>query len=568
LIRARAVAEADLTADLERQGARVTIAVLDACRDNPFRKPGTRSLGLTRGLELREPAQGVFAIYSAGFNQRALDRLSDPTDRDPNPVFTRVFLNQLRRPGQHLLDLGENVREEVAALAARDGHVQVPAILNQIRGARSVFLAGLVKEESKPLVPLPLAAGPQADEIAWSQMEGTSDPKQLSAFLDRFPRSALRPKAQARLDELGGRKTAALVPTPTPTFPSASEAIRTCDRLASAPADPDRPSDVSGVEVASIDGSAAVRACQEAVKADPTNRRLAFQLGRAFAASQQYGGAKVWFERAVSLGHPGAMNSLGYMHHNGHGVAHDYVEARRWFEKAAALGQRDAMANLGRLYSSGSSVSQDHVEAKRWFEKAANLGHSSAMNELGRLYHDGRGVAQNYAEARNWFDRAAALGLAEAMHNFAYLYANGRGVRQSYIEAKRWFEKAAALGNSDSMYNLGLFHYQGWGVRQDYAEARRWFEKAAALGNSNAMVDLGVLYANGHGVSRNYVEARRWYEKAAALGQARAMFNLANLHANGQGVPQDYAEARRWYGKAAALGLPDATAELSKLPKP
>jgi hypothetical protein len=40
----------------------------DACRDNPFRKPGTRSLGLTRGLELREPAQGVFAIYSAGFN--------------------------------------------------------------------------------------------------------------------------------------------------------------------------------------------------------------------------------------------------------------------------------------------------------------------------------------------------------------------------------------------------------------------------------------------------------------------------------------------------------------------
>jgi hypothetical protein len=63
--------------------------VLDACRDNPFRKPGTRSLGLTRGLELREPAQGVFAIYSAGFNQRALDRLSDPADRDPNSVFTR-----------------------------------------------------------------------------------------------------------------------------------------------------------------------------------------------------------------------------------------------------------------------------------------------------------------------------------------------------------------------------------------------------------------------------------------------------------------------------------------------
>ena len=129
----------------------------------------------------------MFAIYSAGFNQRALDRLSDPADRDPNSVFTRVFLNQLKRPGQHLLDLGENVREEVAALAAREGHVQVPAILNQIRGARTVFLAGLAKEEPRPVVPLPPVAGPQADEIAWSLIKGTSDPKQLSAFVEPFP---------------------------------------------------------------------------------------------------------------------------------------------------------------------------------------------------------------------------------------------------------------------------------------------------------------------------------------------------------------------------------------------
>ena len=50
--------------------------VLDACRDNPFRQPGvTRSLGGERGLSRGQEAQGVFAIYSAGFGQSALDSL-------------------------------------------------------------------------------------------------------------------------------------------------------------------------------------------------------------------------------------------------------------------------------------------------------------------------------------------------------------------------------------------------------------------------------------------------------------------------------------------------------------
>jgi hypothetical protein len=143
---------------------------------------------------VKEPAEGVFSIYSAGFGQEALDRLSERGDTSPNSVFTRVFAEQVRKPGVNLVDLGETLREEVAKLARSVNHPQVPAVYNQILGARSVFLAGLGKEEAKPVVALPPPAGPQADEIAWSLIEGTSDPKQLSAFVERFPRSALRPK--------------------------------------------------------------------------------------------------------------------------------------------------------------------------------------------------------------------------------------------------------------------------------------------------------------------------------------------------------------------------------------
>ena len=57
-----ALAEPDLIADIQARGARVTVMVLDACRDNPFPKAGTRTLGSTRGLSGREPPGGVFSL--------------------------------------------------------------------------------------------------------------------------------------------------------------------------------------------------------------------------------------------------------------------------------------------------------------------------------------------------------------------------------------------------------------------------------------------------------------------------------------------------------------------------
>src|SRR5205085_8457856 len=118
-------------ADIRDKGARVAIMVIDACRDNPFPKTGTRSLGNSRGLNVKEPAEGVLSIYSAGFGQQALDRLSD-NDPSRNSVFTRVFVEQLRKPGLNIIDLGEAVRDEVAGLAKTVNHPQVPAVYNQI----------------------------------------------------------------------------------------------------------------------------------------------------------------------------------------------------------------------------------------------------------------------------------------------------------------------------------------------------------------------------------------------------------------------------------------------------
>jgi len=91
--------------------------VLDACRDNPFKKPGTRGVGATRGLAQMTAPEGVFILYSAGVGQAALDRLSD-NDPNPNSVFTRTFIEVLSKPDLSIQSMAKTTQQEVRRLAA------------------------------------------------------------------------------------------------------------------------------------------------------------------------------------------------------------------------------------------------------------------------------------------------------------------------------------------------------------------------------------------------------------------------------------------------------------------
>ncbi len=85
---------------LQQRGARTAILELDACRDNPFDRPGrTRGVAGSGGLApMNAVNEGVFVLFSAGAKQTALDWLSD-TDANPNSVFTRNFVHELGTPG-------------------------------------------------------------------------------------------------------------------------------------------------------------------------------------------------------------------------------------------------------------------------------------------------------------------------------------------------------------------------------------------------------------------------------------------------------------------------------------
>ena len=117
--------------DIGERKAKLTLALIDACRDNPFKVAG-RAIG-GRGLAPTTAATGQMVIFSAGSGQQALDKMG-PADKHKNGVFTRVFLKEMQLPGVSIDRILRNVRTEVVAMARSVGHEQVPAIYDQVVG--------------------------------------------------------------------------------------------------------------------------------------------------------------------------------------------------------------------------------------------------------------------------------------------------------------------------------------------------------------------------------------------------------------------------------------------------
>ena len=204
--------------DMERKGASLKVAIIDACRDNPFSPPlGQRGVGLARGLAPMQAPAGTFVVFSAGAHQSALDRLSD-LDRDPNSVFTRVFLPMLRSD----LTLQEAIKEaqqKVVDLARTANTDQRPAYYDEVIG--KACLSEQCKTSASPsaVVTTPVTASP--DQIAWEFVKMSTDVAQVQSFINLYPNSLLRSQAEALLAKLREPRQPASGPVATVPTPPA-----------------------------------------------------------------------------------------------------------------------------------------------------------------------------------------------------------------------------------------------------------------------------------------------------------------------------------------------------------
>jgi formylglycine-generating enzyme required for sulfatase activity len=202
------LSEDDIVANIRSRGVRAVV-VLDACRNNPFKRGGQRSVGGERGLSRIEATSGVFKLYSAGIGQSALDRLSN-NDPNPDSVFTRVLVPELSKPGLDLTEMAKEVGREVQRLASTVGHEQQPAYYDQILD--DVYLAGAPSTDQKPPKPSGAATSFDEAERAWSDTKGTTSHAVLEEFIRRFGDSYYASLARARLQELQNSQVAAVVP--------------------------------------------------------------------------------------------------------------------------------------------------------------------------------------------------------------------------------------------------------------------------------------------------------------------------------------------------------------------
>ena len=235
------------------------------------------------------------------------------------------------------------------------------------------------------------------------------------------------------------------------------------------------------------------------------NDEAQYSIGSTYYSKQDYAKAMEWFRKAAVNGNADAQYNIGYMYHNGQGVAKDYAKALEWYGKAAANGNAAAQNNIGYMYQHG--------------------------RKLSRKYQHGQGVAQDYAKALEWYEKAAVQENADAQNNIGYMYQHGQGVARDYAKALEWYKKAEANGHVGVHNNLGILYEKGLGVEQDYLKAMEHYQKAADKGNSRAQYCIGYLYEKGLGIEQDYSKAMEYYTKAADQGYRSAKTRLKKLSA-------------------------------------
>ncbi len=172
---------------------RVSMVILDACRNNPFER---RFRSLNGGMAQINAPEGTLIAYATAPGKVAAD------GDGSNGLYTQEFLKALTSPGLKVEDVFKQVRVNVSR--ASNG-MQVPWEASSLTG------------DFYFVPPAPVAATPQIqatpqtlDLAFWEAVKGSANPVELQAYLDTFPNGTFAPLARSRM-------AAMRAPSPTPT---------------------------------------------------------------------------------------------------------------------------------------------------------------------------------------------------------------------------------------------------------------------------------------------------------------------------------------------------------------
>ena len=403
----------DVLENMDAKKIGMKLVILDACRDNPFKRSWTRGTG-SKGLAQVLAPKGTYVAFAASPGSTAQD---GGNYKLKNGVFTHYLKQEIVKKGLSIDEIFTNVANEVTELT---GEQQTP-FRNSSLQKNFYFLPS----ENNPSGD----SGTETEEIVkkyFYYVDGNGN--ESKNHFDNRQQAEVEMKARKLFGKI---------------YSNMGDVIVIADPNASSGS---KPKVLTEVELK----------LKEAYKYYSNNEgQKAVQIYKSLNEADLDGEV---------------MTILGNIYSKAKGVDQNEIESRNWFKKAKNwyqqlinTGSLSAMIGLADMHRENNYVRECECEfsqAKELYLKAIELGNTTAMINLGSMYKQGEGVVQSYPEAKFWYEKAANKGNTTAMFYIGYLYEVGSaGFAKDLEQAKSWYAKAAENGNRSAKQRLSNWEY-------------------------------------------------------------------------------------------------------------
>ncbi len=188
----------------------VNLVILDACRNNPFKKEDSKAFG-DKGLARVIAPGGTLILYATKPGETASDN-----SRGENGLFTKHLLQAMDQQGKEVEDAFKEAAQKVYLASGRR---QDPWMEGRIRG-RFYFIPPPPPGMMPPPVPGPRPVAPvvHMELEVWKAANQCGTTACFQAYLDQFPRGRFAAIARARIVRTQP-KTPELIPFTVKTTP-------------------------------------------------------------------------------------------------------------------------------------------------------------------------------------------------------------------------------------------------------------------------------------------------------------------------------------------------------------